>query len=198
MKANYFISSVFRIWVVTILSSGCTNNAKEEMSKRDEYYRKSISIIQKSMLNTYAFEGSKINPELKVINLDGDTISINQLLNNNNKIIVYLTASMCTSCIEIELKRINKAYNKQFICDNIIFLIKTQTLATIKAYSANNFVDMNIFLCLNEILDNHQNINSLLVFITNKSLSTNMIYFPEKSINLDNYYSLVNNKYFKQ
>jgi len=128
--------------------------------------------------------------------MEGDTLDINELFTTKNKLIVYFKSNMCSSCIETELKRIEEAFTTQFISNNVICLLKCNSLSEFKAYYSSRFDDMNIKLCLNELFCENYNIETPLVFVTNNHLTIRMVYFPDKALELSGYYALAKDKYF--
>jgi hypothetical protein len=119
MKRDYLL---YCILIISLLSNCIfiyTNlRVQKNIKEKENQFLQSFMNKEQNEINV---ENLRINPFEKVINSNGDTILLNTLIDNSNKLILLISDNSCGACIEESLLQLSNTLKNKFV-DNIFVI----------------------------------------------------------------------------
>lgn len=76
------------------------------LMKINQRLKTNITLLDDNIALQLVSEDLTIDPSIRLIDLVGDTVRIDQILNNKNKLVFKFSEMNCETCIEISLNKI--------------------------------------------------------------------------------------------
>ena len=154
-------------------------------------------------VNTYGVQiqsdGMKIEKDIRIQSLEGDTIYFSQLFENEYKLVFCYSELNCSTCVEKEFENLKKI-SSEIGVNNIIILASYTNIRDLSVFMRVNDNKFPVYKINNNklglLIDKY---DSPYLFVTNRNMIANQIFLPLKEIPLlsDMYYNVIKTRYFK-
>ena len=164
-----------------------------------DYKKQTLDLL----VNTYGIQiqsdGIQIEKDIRIQSLEGDSIYLSQLFENEYKFVFCYSELNCSTCIEKEFDNLKK-YSNEIGVNNIIILAQYSNIRDLAVFIRVNDIKSPVYKINNNklglLIDKY---DSPYLFVTNRNMIANQIFIPLKEIpNLSEmYYEIIITRYFK-
>lgn len=145
-------------------------------------------------------EDRAVSPRIRLINPNGDTLLLDEILNEEQKLIYKFNEVSCTACIEGNI-RIANMLSEQIGIDNIIFLAHFENYRNFLSYCKLNDILLPIYLIVDyNAFELQVDNNDPCFFIIDESCSVEMFYIPTSTNHelTNSYMRIIENRFIKE
>lgn len=126
-----------------------------------------------------------------------DSFSINELIGNENKLVLWFSELSCRSCVDAQYQiLVENSNNINF--ENVVLLTSSKSTKIISPFKRVNEISKEVFSTKFDFYSGNMTPNSPFYFVIGKNLEMSDIFYPEKD-NLElteSYLDAITSKYF--
>ena len=175
-------------------------NIRDEVSELEDesiMLNNEISLIYNNMGIQFNSEDSKVNIDLRVINIEGDTLHLNNILSPTKPTLIFrFSTSFCQLCVEQEITNLNKLINETNKFE-IIGISDFRDMGKYKNYVKLKSTRFETFNLIDPLSIELEFLQIPYLFVINNGPQATLVFLPLKIIqeNSSRYYEILKSKF---
>lgn len=189
-----FIGFVAVILYLFLLLKGSFSQINELESKI-VYSDKLVNLFYQS----YIYEGEKVDSDLKLIDSNGYSLSVSDIITDSSKLFVFLNSPYCNTCID---KLVNSIEESAVLLDfsDVVYVIKSTQAKDLTLIKKRYPIINNIYgISSNSFIDEMEDLKTPTMFIVTDSLFVDCVFIYDKSFlneAINKYLRIINKRFY--